>query len=94
MRYNKFTNTPDYIAVVMGHEIAHAVAQHGNEQYEPAEPHSMAGSLLSSVAGRKSDTTQALFEIAFGLGGQLGVVLPYSRKHEYEAGNWTCHHGT
>lgn len=81
----KFTNTPDYIAVVMGHEIAHAVAQHGNERMSQQNLMNMAGSLLSSVAGRKSDTTQALFEIAFGLGGQLGVVLPYSRKHEYEA---------
>ncbi len=81
----KFTNTPDYIAVVMGHEIAHAVAQHGNERMSQQNLMSMAGSVLSSVAGRKSDATQAIFNIAFGLGGQYGVILPYSRKHEYEA---------
>ncbi len=81
----KYTNTPDYIAVVMGHEIAHAVAQHGNERMSQQNLMNMAGSVLSSVAGRKSDATQAVFNIAFGLGGQYGVILPYSRKHEYEA---------
>jgi len=81
----KITNTPDLVAVVMGHEIAHALAKHGNERMSQEAIVGVAGQALAAYVGTESQKTQAIFGMAFGLGTQLGVLLPYSRKHEYEA---------
>lgn len=80
----KFTNSPDLVAVVMGHEIAHALAKHGNERMSQEMLMSTVGQAASAFIG-ENQQNQAIFQLAFGLGTQLGVVLPYSRKHEYEA---------
>lgn len=82
----EYADTPDYIAVVMGHEMAHAIARHGNERMSQQ----LAMNFLGNVAGRvigeqKGEVAQSLFEIGFGIGAKAGVMLPYSRKHEYEA---------
>lgn len=79
------TNSPDLVAVVMGHEIAHALAKHGNERMSQEMLIGTVGQALSAYIGTESQKNQALFQLAFGLGSQLGVALPYSRKHEYEA---------
>ncbi|MCW1734190.1 M48 family metallopeptidase [Anaerorudis cellulosivorans] len=71
------------LAVVIGHEIGHVVAKHANErisqqlalQYGGA----VAGELLGGVAATQIGQT------VFGLGAQMGVMLPYARKQEYEA---------
>lgn len=81
----KITNSPDLVAVVMGHEIAHALAKHGNERMSQEALVGMAGQALAQFVGSESQKTQAIFGMAFGVGSQLGVLLPYSRKHEYEA---------
>jgi predicted Zn-dependent protease len=81
----KITNTPDLIAVVMGHEIAHALAKHGNERMSQEVLVGAVGQAISSYMGTKSEKDQLIFQVAYGLGSQLGVLLPYSRKHEYEA---------
>ena len=82
----KYADTPDYIAVVMGHEMAHAIAKHGNERMSQEAAMSIAGGVASEMIGaKKGATAQNLFNIGFGLGSQAGVLLPYSRKHEYEA---------
>lgn len=82
----KYADTPDYIAVVMGHEMAHAIAKHGNERMSQESAMNLLGSLASEVIGvSKGESAQRLFEAGFGLGAQVGVLLPYSRKHEYEA---------
>lgn len=82
----KYADTPDYIAVVMGHEMAHAIAKHGNERMSQQLTLNVLGSVASEVIGyKKGDNAQALFNIGFGIGSQVGVLLPYSRKHEYEA---------
>lgn len=73
------------IAVVMGHEIAHAIAQHGNERMSQQLVLQMGGVALSEALKTKKETTQQLAMAAFGVGSALGVVLPYSRTHEYEA---------
>jgi predicted Zn-dependent protease len=73
------------IAVVMGHEIAHAVAQHGNERMSQQLAIQMGGIALSEAMKEKKEETIELAMIAFGLGAQLGVQLPYSRLHETEA---------
>ncbi len=81
-----YANTPDYVAVVMGHEMAHAIAKHGNERMSQESVMNLLGNAVSEVVGKKKGSTaQALFNVGFGIGSQVGVLLPYSRKHEYEA---------
>jgi predicted Zn-dependent protease len=73
------------LAVVLGHEIAHAVAGHGNERMSQGLLVQMGGAALSVALSQKPEETQNLFMAAFGLGAQVGVLLPYSRLHESEA---------
>jgi len=73
------------LAVVMGHEIAHAVARHGNERMSQGLL-ATAGAITLAVAVRdKPQETQLLFMSAYGIGATVGVMLPFSRKHESEA---------
>ena len=75
----------DGLAVVMGHEIAHAIARHGNERMSQ-QILIQAGSTAAAYALKeKSESTQALLGTAIGLGANYGVILPFSRKHELEA---------
>ena len=73
------------IAVVMGHEIAHAVAQHGNERMSQQLALQMGGIALSEALKTQNQETIDLAMLAFGVGAQVGVMLPYSRTHETEA---------
>lgn len=79
------TKTEAGLAVVMGHEIAHAVARHGNERMSHAMLVQMGGVALGEAIKEKPEQTQAIFSTAFGVGAQVGVMLPFSRQHEYEA---------
>ena len=70
----------DQLASVMGHEVGHVLAQHGNERVSQQQVTNVA---LAAAAGSgyvNSVTMQAL-----GLGAQVGILLPYSRTHESEA---------
>lgn len=73
------------IAVVMGHEIAHAIAQHGNERMSQQMVMQLGGVALSEALKNEKEQTMQIAMLAFGVGSQLGVSLPYSRKHESEA---------
>ncbi len=73
------------LAVVMGHEIAHAVAQHGSERMSQGLITQLGGMALSEALKNKPEQTQQLWMAAFGLGAQVGVLLPYSRLQESEA---------
>ncbi len=73
------------IAVVMGHEIAHAVAKHGNERLTQQLAIQMGGIALSEALKTQKEETQKLALIAFGVGSKVGLELPYSRTHESEA---------
>jgi len=73
------------LAVVMGHEIAHAVANHGGERMSQGLVAQMGGIALAAALKDKPGETQQLWMTAFGLGATLGVMLPYSRLHENEA---------
>ncbi len=73
------------LAVVMGHEIAHAIAQHGSERMSQGLVTEFGGMALSKAIEDKPEETRNLYMSAFGLGAQLGVLLPYSRLHESEA---------
>ncbi len=79
------TKNKSGMAVVMGHEIAHAVARHGNERMSQALALQMGGIALSVALQTRAAETQRLFMGAFGLGAQVGLILPFSRKHELEA---------
>jgi predicted Zn-dependent protease len=72
------------LAVVLGHEIAHAIADHGNERMSQQLAIEAAGVGLDIYMQQKPQQTQAIFMTAFGVGSQLGV-LAYSRQHELEA---------
>jgi predicted Zn-dependent protease len=79
------TKTETGLAVVMGHELAHAIGRHGNErmsQYMVAE---VGFSALDVALMNEPEQTRALWLTAAGVGAQLGVLLPFSRKHESEA---------
>ena len=81
-----YADTPDFVAVVMGHEMAHAIAKHGNERMSQESVMNLLGQVASEVIGeKKGEAAQNLFNLGFGIGSQVGVLLPYSRKHEYEA---------
>lgn len=91
------TQDEDGLAVVMGHEVAHALAHHGNERM--SQTLGIQGALLAVQAavslgqGAPADTAEAARDArtkgvimqAAGAGAQVGVLLPFSRKHESEA---------
>lgn len=79
------TQDENGLAVVMSHEIAHAVARHGSERMSQGLLYQMGGVALSTAMKDYPDATQQLFMTSYGLGTQVGVLLPYSRLHEKEA---------
>ncbi len=72
------------LAIVMGHEIAHAILKHGNERMSEQLLAQYGGAALSALLSSKPAETQALFNSAYGIGSTLGV-LAFSRKQENEA---------
>ncbi len=73
------------LAVVMGHEIAHAFAKHGAERMTQGLVVEMGGIALSTAMKDQPEQTKNLFLKSYGVGAQIGVLLPYSRLHENEA---------
>lgn len=73
------------LAVVIGHEIAHVFAKHGAERLTQGLLVEMGGIGLSRAIREKPQATRELFMTCYGLGAQIGLVLPYSRVHEMEA---------
>jgi len=80
-----YTQNEAGLAVVMGHEIGHAVAAHGNERMSHMLAAQLGGMALGVALTERPDETQKLWMMAFGLGAQFGFILPYSRLHENEA---------
>jgi predicted Zn-dependent protease len=77
--------TPAQLAVVLSHEIAHAVAKHGAEKMSQALVQQMGGVALSTALRSQPQLTQQLFMASYGVGSQVGYSLPFSRKMESEA---------
>ena len=73
------------LAVVMGHEVTHALARHGSERMTQGIGQQLGGAAVSVLLANKSQQTQSLFMSAYGVGSNVLVVLPFSRNQEYEA---------
>ena len=71
------------IAVIMGHEVAHALANHGQQRMS-ASILQQAGAVGLNVA-LQDDENIALYNQAYGIGTNIGGMLPFSRSHETEA---------
>ena len=78
------TQDESSLAIVMGHEIAHAVARHGNERMSQMMVAAGLGMGLDLALSQKSEQTRTIFLTAYGAGAGLGI-LAYSRTHESEA---------
>ncbi len=75
----------DGLAVVLGHEIAHALARHGAERLSDGLLAQFGGAALSVALAQHPAATAQLYEAAYGIGVQAGVMLPHSRAQESEA---------
>lgn len=73
------------LAVVVGHEVAHAVAKHSNERMSQQVAAGYGSDLLGVALSTHSPIVQQAASTAFGMGAQYGMLLPFSRKQESEA---------
>lgn len=72
------------IAAIMGHEVAHALANHGQQRMSAGQLQAL-GAAAGNVALSKDPENQEIFNQAYGIGSTVGVMLPFSRSHESEA---------
>jgi predicted Zn-dependent protease len=79
------TQDEEGLAVVMGHEIAHAIAEHGNERMSQQLLQQVGAVGLMVAMKDEPAETQALWLGVYGVGTTVGIMLPYSRTHESEA---------
>ena len=79
------TQNETALAIVMGHEIAHALTKHGSERMSQGLLQQLGGVALQVAVKDKPAETQNLFNTAYGVGSNVGIMLPFSRKNELEA---------
>lgn len=79
------TQTEEALAVVVGHEIAHAITRHGNERMSQQLVQQLGGVALQVALANKPAQTQEIFMTSYGIGTTVGALLPFSRKEELEA---------
>ena len=75
----------DELAVVLGHEVAHAVAKHSNERMSQQLMAQYGAAVLGAAVNDKSTAVRTVANTVYGVGAKYGVMLPFSRKHESEA---------
>lgn len=73
------------LATVLGHEIGHAVAHHGASRMSQEELTQAFGQALNSSLSTADPRVQGMVSVAYGVGTQVGIELPYSRAQESEA---------
>ena len=73
------------LAVVMGHEIAHAIARHGSERMTQGLTITLGGVALDKALEDEPSATRNIFLASYGVGTTVAIMLPYSRTHETEA---------
>jgi predicted Zn-dependent protease len=81
----RIAQTDDELAVVMGHEIAHAVARHGAERMSQGILVAAGGIALDVALDDKDSSERNAWLAAYGVGATFGVLMPYSRLNESEA---------
>jgi predicted Zn-dependent protease len=79
------TQDEEGLAVVLGHEISHALARHGAERMSQGLVAQLGGAALGAAMASQPAATQQLAQQAYGAGANIGVLLPFSRKQESEA---------
>jgi len=82
------TQTEDGLATVMGHEVAHALLNHGQQRVSAGLLQQIGAVGVAIAASGLSKESQALLMAAYGVGTTLGGTLPFSRKHESEADHY------
>jgi predicted Zn-dependent protease len=78
-------STEEGLATIVAHEIAHTIAEHGNERMSQLLLLQLGGVALQEALDTQPEVAQQLLFAAYGLGAQVGILLPYSRLHEREA---------
>ncbi len=81
----ELTDSDDEVAAVMGHEVGHALARHGAERMSVSMAAQLGGQVASTAIGLHNPAVAQLFNTAYGVGSQVGVLLPFSREQESEA---------
>ncbi len=82
----KYAKNQDQVAAVMGHEVAHVIAKHGNERISSQTAMQTGMSIAAVLLGASDkNNNSSLILAGLGIGAQYGVLLPFSRKHESEA---------
>jgi metalloendopeptidase OMA1, mitochondrial len=79
------SESDDEVAIVIGHEIAHVTLEHGNQRMSAEVLRGLGGVALAYGTRNRNEQEQMMWMAAYGLGSQVGFMLPYSRNHEYEA---------
>ncbi len=80
----KVAKNQDQLAAVIGHEVGHVIAKHGNERVSQQFAVQQGMSLIQALSNPQSARGKMLMQV-LGLGAQFGVILPFSRVHESEA---------
>ncbi|WP_351077010.1 M48 family metallopeptidase [Shewanella sp. CAL98-MNA-CIBAN-0140] len=75
----------DQLATVMGHEVAHVLAQHSNEQVSRAQLTGLGMQAADAAIGASGVANKDLYMAGLGLGAKVGIILPFGRSQESEA---------
>lgn len=81
----RLTPTDDDIAVILGHEVAHVVARHGNERLSQGIAAAVGAVIVDEATRDKGSTKHDQAMAVYGAAATLGAILPFSRLHESEA---------
>jgi predicted Zn-dependent protease len=81
----KYAANDAELAAVMGHEIAHVIARHGAERMSHQMALQVGGAIAAAFMQESQVQNMDLWMQAYGVAANVGAILPYSRKHEYEA---------
>jgi predicted Zn-dependent protease len=82
------TQTEDGLATVMGHEVAHALLNHGQQRVSAGVLQQIGAAGVAIASSNQSEESQALLLTVYGVGSSLFGTLPFSRKHESEADHY------
>jgi predicted Zn-dependent protease len=81
----KYAKNQDQLAAVIGHEVGHVIAKHGNERVSSQIATQTGMEVATVLLGGSNDSNNAMILAGLGLGVQYGIILPFSRTHESEA---------